>query len=104
MTLSFFVENAGDIDGTEIVQVYFRDLVSSRMTPVKRLVRFARVPLKAGEKQKIVFSFVPEDFSFVDSSGRRIAEAGEFELMVGGSSDDADLEKIRFALGKDYLF
>lgn len=104
LTLSFFVENAGDIDGTEIVQVYFRDLVSSRMTPVKRLVRFARVPLKAGEKQKIVFSFVPEDFSFVDSSGRRIAEAGEFELMVGGSSDDADLEKIRFALGKDYLF
>lgn len=96
LTLCVNVQNTGKRDGTETVQVYFRDLVSSVMTPVKRLIAFRKVYLKAGEKKKVEFTFTREDFSFVNALEQRVTEPGEFEIMVGGSSADSDLQKSIF--------
>ncbi len=98
LTLHITVRNTGNRDGAETVQVYFRDLVSSVMTPVKRLIAFRKVPLKAGERKEVEFTFTREDFSFVNAFEECVTEPGEFEIMVGGSFDGKDLIKKTFFL------
>lgn len=98
LTLRVSVQNTGKLCGTETVQVYFRDLVSSVITPEKLLIAFCKVQLKAGEKKEIQFTFTREDFSFVNALEQRVTEPGEFEIMVGGSSDDGDLTVKKFTV------
>ena len=98
LTLRVSVQNTGKLCGAETVQVYFRDLVSSVITPVKRLIAFRKVQLKAGEKKEIQFKFTLADFSFVNALEQRVTEPGEFEIMVGGSSDDGDLTVKKFTV------
>lgn len=100
LTLRVRVKNTGKRDGAEMVQVYFRDLVSSVMTPVKRLIAFRKIQLQAGESREIEFAFTPADFSFVNAREERVTEPGEFEIMAGGSSADADLCKLKFSIDK----
>ncbi|MCI8412631.1 MAG: glycosyl hydrolase [Clostridia bacterium] len=99
LTLKVSVKNTGKREGAETVQVYFRDLASSVMTPVKRLIAFRKVQLKAGDSQELTFTFTRDDFSFVNANEERVTEPGEFELMVGGSSADSDLIKKKFTIG-----
>ncbi len=100
LTLRVRVKNTGKRDGAETVQVYFRDLVSSVITPVKRLIAFRKIQLQAGESREIEFAFTFADFSFVNAREERVTEPGEFEIMVGGSSADADLCKLKFSIDK----
>ena len=93
LQVSVDITNTGDRDGAEIVQLYFNDKVSSVMTPVKQLVRFEKVFLKAGEKKTVSFKLTPEDFSIVNYDEKRVVEAGEIELMIGKSSLDEELQK-----------
>ncbi|HWS30984.1 MAG TPA: glycoside hydrolase family 3 N-terminal domain-containing protein [Clostridia bacterium] len=97
-TASADVKNAGGRGGVETVQVYFNDCVSSVMTPVKQLIAFKRIPLKAGETKRVSFSLQKEDFSLVTPDERRIVEPGRFVLMVGASAKDEDLLKTEFYL------
>ena len=92
------VKNAGSMDGVETVQVYMRDLYSSVLTPVKQLIAFAQVALKAGEEKTVEIALNKEDFSIVNRAGERVVEPGEFELMAGHSSKDCDLKKVCFTL------
>ena len=96
--LAVSVKNTGKMDGVETVQVYMRDLYSSVVTPVKQLIAFTQVALKAGEEKTAAIELSREDFSIVSRSGERVVEPGEFELMVGHSSRDCDLLKLRFTL------
>lgn len=89
----FDVENISEVDGDEIVQVYFRDMISSIMTPIKQLIRFEKVRIPAKQKRSVHFTLTPMDFSFVNRQEQRITEPGEIELMVGSSSKDEDLQK-----------
>ncbi len=96
--LAVSVKNTGKMDGVETVQVYMRDLYSSVVTPVKQLIAFTQVALRAGEEKTAAIELSREDFSIVSRSGERVVEPGEFELMVGHSSRDCDLLKLRFTL------
>lgn len=98
LTISVDVTNTGEMKGDETVQVYFRDCVSSVMTPIKQLIAFEKVSLEANETQKVSFSFCHEDFSLVTPDERRVTEPGEFILMVGSSAKDGDLQQVRFCL------
>jgi beta-glucosidase len=95
LTLQVDVRNSGKLDGCEIVQVYFKDCVSSVLTPIKQLIGFEKVYIKAMETKNVSFTFAREDFSLVTSEEKRITEPGEFILMVGSSSKDIDLLKNR---------
>ncbi len=92
------VKNTGSVAGVETVQVYMRDLVSSVMTPVKQLIAFKQVELAPDEEKRVEFALSREDFSLVNRRGERVTEPGEFVLMIGHSSKDCDLLKVRFAL------
>lgn len=98
MCCAAYVHNDGPMDGTQIVQVYFRDEVSSVMTPVKRLIAFKRVCLSAGETKRVLIQLEREDFSLVTADEKRVVEPGEFTLMVGFSSKHEDLLTVSFRL------
>ncbi|NLS12194.1 glycosyl hydrolase [Vibrio sp. SM6] len=85
------LENDSDRDGTEIVQVYLRDLYSSVTTPIKRLCGFERVELAAGERREIRITIPFEQLALIDANLNKVVEAGEFHVMVGASSRDEAL-------------
>ena len=92
------VTNQGDMAGTEVVQVYMHDLAASVIRPVKQLIAFTRVELQPGETQTVTIPLRRMDFSLINRDEQRVVEPGEFDLMVGHSSRDEDLLRLRFAL------
>jgi beta-glucosidase len=92
VTLSFDLANSGKAEGTEIVQFYLRDLVSSVVRPLKELKGFQKVHLKPGETRRVSFTIDRETLSFFNSQLAWGAETGDFKLMVGSASDDIRLE------------
>ncbi len=101
--LSVQLENVGECEGSEVVQVYVRDVCASLVRPVKELKAFERVTLPP--KQKAVVSFgIPVDMlNFTNRDNRRIVEAGEFEVMVGASSNDIRLKGSIEVVGENRL-
>ena len=85
------VKNAGNFDGQEVVQLYIRDLVGSVTRPVKELKGFEKVSLKKGETKTVAFEISSEDLKFYNLEMKHEAEAGKFEVFVGGNSD-ADIK------------
>ena len=88
LTASVRVENIGSVDGTETVQWYLRDLFASVVRPLKELKGYERVFLKAGEEKEIFFEITEDMLKFYTDSGEYAAEAGAFEVFVGGNSRD----------------
>jgi beta-glucosidase len=88
------VTNTGKRAGAEVVQLYIRDLVSSVTRPVKELKGFRKIWLKPGESATVALDITPASLSFFDVNMKYVVEPGDFEIMVGNSSRDADLTKL----------
>ena len=84
--VSFTLANTGDRAGTEVVQVYVRDLVGSITRPVKELKHFERVTLEPGESKALTVAIPVEDLAFVGLDGVKKVEPGDFQLWVAGDS------------------
>lgn len=80
------ITNNSSVAGSEVVQLYIRDVVASSTRPVKELKGFKKVFLKAGETKEIIFDITLEDLKFYNHDLEFVAEDGEFEVMIGGSS------------------
>ena len=89
---SVSVTNTGKYEGEEIVQLYLRDKVGSIARPVKELKDFRKVLLKAGETKTINFIIDNEKLSFYNQNLEWVSEPGDFELMIGASSEDIRLK------------
>ncbi|NUQ25408.1 MAG: glycoside hydrolase family 3 C-terminal domain-containing protein [Saprospiraceae bacterium] len=96
ITVTVPVTNTGTRGGEEVVQLYVRDLVGSVTRPVKELVDFRKVMLKAGEKKEVVFKLSADQLKFYDRQLKWVAEPGEFDVMVGGNS--AEVQSVRITL------
>ncbi len=88
------VTNTGGRPGSEVVQMYIRDKVSSVTRPVKELKGFRRVHLQPGETRNVTFDITPDSLAFYDVDMKYTVEPGEFEVMIGSSSRDCDLQKL----------
>lgn len=88
------VQNSGDMDGTETVQVYIRDLVAQISRPVKELKAFQQVKIKAGESESLSFTLTEEDLGYYLPNGEWIFESGEFEIFLGYNSQDTNSKRI----------
>ena len=88
------VTNTGARAGSEVVQMYIRDLVSSVTRPVKELKGFRRIALSPGQTGTVRFAITAELLAFWDVNMKYRVEPGEFEIMIGNSSRDADLNKL----------
>jgi beta-glucosidase len=87
LKITIDVANTGSYDGTEVVQLYIRDIVGSVTRPMRELKRFERVTLKKGEKRTVTFAISSDDLKFYNINMKNEAEAGDFEIFVGGNSD-----------------
>lgn len=81
--VSVRVKNTGRRAGAEVVQLYLRDVVSTVTTPVKRLRRFEKVFLRAGQSKRVTFELDAADLELLDAEMRRVVEPGDFEVQVG---------------------
>jgi beta-glucosidase len=81
------IANTGNYDGKETVQLYIKDVVGSVTRPVRELKAFQKISLKKGEKQTVTFEISVEDLKFYNSDLKFVAEAGLFNVFVGGNSN-----------------
>ena len=86
IVIRFTLTNTGKCAGTEVTQVYIRDLVGSVTRPVKELRYFERVVLEAGESREVTVEIPVGDFAFVGLDGIKKVEPGAFQLWVAGDS------------------
>ncbi|MGC2498079.1 MAG: glycoside hydrolase family 3 N-terminal domain-containing protein [Acidobacteriaceae bacterium] len=88
------VTNTGKRTGSEVVQLYIRDLVSSVTRPIKELKAFKKVHLEPGESTTVTLDITPDSLAFYDTNMKHTVEPGDFEIMIGTSSRDEDLKKL----------
>ena len=93
-TVRVDVTNTGAVQGDEVVQMYIRDKVSSVTRPVKELKGFGRITLEAGHTATVTFDIRPEHLAFYDIDMKYAVEPGDFEIMIGNSSRDQDLQRV----------
>ena len=84
--VSFTLENTGERDGTEVAQLYVRDLVGSVTRPVRELKGFRRISLRAGERRTVEMELPVADLAFFGLDGEMKVEPGDFQLWVAGDS------------------
>jgi beta-glucosidase len=92
------VTNTGKREGTEVVQMYIRDVVSSVTRPVKELKGIQKVSLRPGQTKTVTLEITPELLALYDIQMKYVVEPGEFTIMVGNSSRDEDLTKLTFTV------
>lgn len=97
LTASVTITNTGGYEGTEIVQLYIRDLVGTVVRPVKELKGFQKIELKAGESKTVAFNITTADLRFYNNDLKYDWEPGEFEIMIGGNSRDVKTGKVNWS-------
>ncbi|WP_109098770.1 glycoside hydrolase family 3 N-terminal domain-containing protein [Aquimarina sp. AU58] len=91
------ITNTGNYDGEEIAQLYIKDRFGSITRPVKELKGFKKVFLKKGETKTIEFILTANDLKFYDSTINFVNEKGDYDLFVGGSSDQKFTHQFSFS-------
>ena len=94
ITATVTLTNTGTRDGAEVVQLYLRDLVGSITRPVQELKGFQKVFLKAGESREVSFKITADLLKFYDYDLDFVCEPGDFDVMIGGSSDRVKTTRI----------
>jgi len=89
--VSLNVTNAGDRTGIETVQLYIHEKEAPIAIPVKQLRGFERLDLKPGETKNVTFTLPPEDLQLLDQDMHWRVVPGDFEIMVGSSSQNLPL-------------
>lgn len=89
VTVSLSVKNTGKRSGSEVVQLYVKDLKSSVKRPEKELKGFEKIALNPGESKEVTFTLKQDAFSFFDEKNMKwVNEPGDFDLLAGSSSTD----------------
>ena len=86
VTATVTVTNTGTRRGSEVVQLYVRDLVGSITRPVKELKGFEKLWLDPGESRTVTFRITPDMLRFYNSELQQVIEPGEFDIFIGNSS------------------
>ena len=95
LVVSIDIQNTGNLKGDEVVQLYVKDLESLVIQPLKKLRKFKRITLEKGDIKTVVFKLHNEDFSYWDDKKKDWhIEPGDFEIMIGASSEDIKLKEL----------
>ncbi len=94
VSVQFDVTNTGTREGSEVAQVYLHQEKSALERPEKELKGFDKVSLKPGEKKTVTVPLNKTSFAYFDPAADKmawVAEAGNFQVIVGASSRDPRL-------------
>ncbi|CAM5406014.1 beta-xylosidase/alpha-l-arabinosidase [Leifsonia shinshuensis] len=86
------VRNSGERAGSDLVQLYARDVFASVTRPVAQLLGYARVTLEPDEEAVVAFQVPSTRLAFTGLDGVRIVEPGDVELWVGPSCAERETE------------
>ena len=86
--ISVDVENTGDREGDEVVQLYVHDAAAKITRPVMELKGFKRLTLAPGEKKTVTFTLFVNQLGFYNENMDFVVEPGAIEIMIGAASDD----------------
>jgi beta-glucosidase len=92
LEISVKVSNTGKIDGKEVVELYLKDDYATLTPCVKRLKRFEKITLKAGESKTVRFQLTEKDLAYIHENKKLTADKGTFILMVGDLKAGFELE------------
>lgn len=92
------IKNTGETAGTQVLQLYIRDVKASVVRPVKELKGFCKVHLLPGEEKSVTFEIGEEMLRFYSENKFFESEAGEFQVFIGVDSSVEEYE--RFYLRK----
>ncbi|TSA87561.1 beta-glucosidase [Deinococcus detaillensis] len=102
VSVSVTVRNTGERSGQTVVQLYLRDVAASLERPSKELKGFAKVSLPAGESQTVTLKLDMRSLAYFDDTQNAwVAEAGDFEILLGQSSAELPI-KLKLKLSKDW--
>ncbi len=87
MKVSALLKNIGKRAGTEVVQLYIRDLVGSVTRPVKELKGFRRISLGPSEEGRVQFELPVQELGFTGLDMRSGVEAGHFQVWIGPNAE-----------------
>ena len=91
-TVKLNVKNTGSMAGSEVVQVYVKDEVSSVERPEKELKAFQKVFLQPGESKTVELTLDEASFQYYDEkAGKFVLEPGVFTILIGSSSREIKL-------------
>jgi beta-glucosidase len=90
------VTNTGGRPTRETVQAYLHDAVTSASWAGKELKAYRQVDLAPGQTRLVSIDLPVAACTIVNAQGDRVVEPGDFDLLVGPSSRDADLLRARF--------
>ncbi|HVU08969.1 MAG TPA: glycoside hydrolase family 3 C-terminal domain-containing protein [Verrucomicrobiae bacterium] len=91
--ISFTIQNTGARDGDEVPQIYFRHVNSSVPQPKLALCGFERVNVPSNQTTNVTVQISPQRLRYWDTTKKQyVVEAGDYELLVGASSDDIRLK------------
>ena len=94
--VSVDVENVGACGGSDVVQLYIRDLIGSRVRPVKELKGYKKLYLEKGEKKTVTITLKAKELAFTNDLMEKVVEEGEFKLFIGHDSSDSELSATFF--------
>lgn len=86
LQVSATVKNTGSRAGTEVVQLYVRDMVGSLTRPVRELRGFQKIELEPGQSEKVTFTLTEKDLAFYTADARWEAEPGRFQVWIAPHS------------------
>jgi beta-glucosidase len=89
LKVSIDITNTGSRRGQEVVQVYMHDVAARLRRPHRELKAFAKVALEPGERKTVTLPLARDALAYFDDRTHEwVAEAGQFEVLVGASSRD----------------
>ena len=95
VTASVTVSNIGDREGSEVVQLYIRDIAASSTRPVKELRGFEKITLAPGESKTVNFVIDANTLGFYNHDLEYVCEPGEFDIMIGRNSSDTKSVRLK---------
>lgn len=97
ITLSVEIKNTGNLKGEEVVQLYLRDYVASRVRPLKELISFQKVEIEAGQSKRVDFMIHKDMLGFYNQQNQFVTEPGRFALMIGPNAENLQLLDIEYS-------
>ncbi|UOV00125.1 glycoside hydrolase family 3 C-terminal domain-containing protein [Chryseobacterium daecheongense] len=87
------VKNTGSKAGSEVVQLYVKDLLASVSRPIIELKGFQKVELQPGESKPVTIEVPVKELQFLDEKMSWTVEKGTYRIMVGNSSKNLPLKQ-----------
>jgi beta-glucosidase len=92
LKVEFTLKNTGKYEGSEVAQLYIKDIIASVSQPVISLKGFQKISLKPGESKKVSFTITPQELKILNAQNKWVVEPGDFRIMIGTSSKDLRLK------------